>query len=186
MKRLHRTAGAAIALAAAAVTLLAPLTARTQQLPTDPVERAKVIEQIMMANARQLTIFDREGQALSRVASPDLWGRPALSPDGKRIAVSKADLDKETSDVLILDVATGQGTKITTSVATEGTQDPAWSPDGRFIAYVALRAGSFGLYRKAPTADSAEELLYTNNAPMTLTEWTTDGRYLMYFSTDLS
>jgi len=28
------------------------------QLPTDPEERAKVLAQIMQANARQLTLFD--------------------------------------------------------------------------------------------------------------------------------
>jgi Tol biopolymer transport system component len=181
MKRLLHTAGA-LAVAAA----LLGLTARAQQLPTDPIERAKVIAQIMAANARQLTIFDRDGKPLTRIGKPDLYGRPALSPDGKMVAVSKADLDKETQDVWLMDVATGDGRKITTSVATEGTQDPAWSPDGRHLAYVALRGGRFGLYRKLPTADAPEELLYENNAPMTLTEWTTDGRYLMYFSSDLS
>jgi Tol biopolymer transport system component len=184
MKSLLRTAGA-VALAVVAV-FLASHAARAQQLPTDPVERAKVIAQIMAANARQVTIFDREGKPLTQVGKPDLYGRPALSPDGKVIAVSKTDLDKETQDIWIFDVATGEGSKITTSEATEGTQDPAWSPDGRHVAYAALRAGHYGLYRKAPTAAAPEELLYRNNAPLTLTEWTTDGRYLMYFSTDLS
>jgi Tol biopolymer transport system component len=184
MKSLLCTAGAlALAVVAALLTFTS---ARAQQLPTDPVERAKVIAQIMAANARQLTIFDREGKPLTQIGKPDLYGRPALSPDGKLVAVSKADLDKETQDVWLLDVATGEGHKITTSIATEGTQDPAWSPDGRHIAYVALRGGHFGLYRKVPTAEAPEELLYENNAPMTLTEWTTDGRYLMYFSSDLS
>jgi Tol biopolymer transport system component len=183
MKSFLRMAGA-IALVSVAA-FLGPA-AQSQQLPTDPVERAKVIAQIMAANARQLTIFDREGKPLAEVGKPALYGRPALSPDGKRVAVSKADLDKETQDVWLLDVATGEGPKITTSVATEGTQDPAWSPDGRHIAYVALRGGHFGLYRKAPTVEAPEELLYENNAPMTLTEWTTDGRYLMFFSSDLS
>jgi len=184
MKSLLSTA-TAVAIAVVA-TLVAPIASRAQQLPTDPVERAKVIAQVMAANARQVTIFDREGKPLKQVGKPDLYGRPALSPDGKLIAVAKADLDKETQDVWLLDVATGEGPKITNAKTTERTQDPAWSPDGRYIAYVALRGGHFGLYRKAPTAESTEELLYENNAPMTLTEWTTTGRYLMYFSSDLS
>src|SRR5689334_15684120 len=165
MKSLHRTAGAAFAFAVVA-TFLSPLTSRAQELPTDPVERAKAIAQIMAANARQMTIFDRAGNVLNRVGSPDLYGRPALSPNGKRVAVMRADLDKETNDVWILDVATGQGPKVTASERREGTQDPTWSPDGRYIAYVALRAGGYGLYRKAPTPEAPEELLYTNNAPM--------------------
>src|SRR5262245_4690808 len=34
------------------------------QLPKDPQERAKVIAQIMQANARQITLFDREGKEM--------------------------------------------------------------------------------------------------------------------------
>jgi hypothetical protein len=30
-----------------------------------------------------------------------------------------------------------------------------------------------------------EELLLKNSAPLTLTDWSQDGRYLSYFSTDL-
>ena len=40
--------------------LLSPL-ASEAQLPKDPVERAKIIAQIFEANARQLTLFDRQG-----------------------------------------------------------------------------------------------------------------------------
>src|SRR5215471_18840922 len=46
------------------VVLLAALGA-VAQLPTDPEERAKVIAQIMQANARQVTLFDREGKELN-------------------------------------------------------------------------------------------------------------------------
>ena len=38
-----------------------------------------------------------------------MYNRPVLSPDGKRVVVIKGDLDKETNDVWILDVATGPG-----------------------------------------------------------------------------
>jgi hypothetical protein len=54
------------------------------------------------------------------------------------------------------------------------------------VAYVALRQGSYGLYRNASSGGGKEELLYTNNAPLTLTDWSQDGRYLTYFSSDLS
>jgi Tol biopolymer transport system component len=55
------------------------------------------------------------------------------------------------------------------------------------VAYAALRGGHFGLYRKASSGEGAEELLYQSpGAPMTLTDWSQDGRFLTYFSTDLS
>jgi Tol biopolymer transport system component len=168
-----------------AALLLAPRPGEAQ-LPRDPVERARVIAQIFQANARQLTLFDREGKEVSQVGSRDMYNQPVLSPDRTRVAVVKADLDKETNDVWIFDVASGKGVQITSSQSREGAQAPVWSQDGSQVAYVALRGGYFGLYRKASTGEGTEELLYQSNAPMTLTDWSMDGRFLSYFSTDLA
>jgi Tol biopolymer transport system component len=142
----------------------------------------------MGANASQLTIFDREGKALNPVGPRDLYNQPVLSPDGKRVAVIKADLsiDKENNDLWVFDVATGKGTQITVSKSREQATAPAWSPDGSQVAYAALRDGYFGLYRKPADGDGPEELLYKGSAPMTITDWSMDGWYLNYFSTDLS
>jgi Tol biopolymer transport system component len=49
-----------------------------------------------------------------------------------------------------------------------------------------LRQGAYGLYRKLSSGEGPEELLYKNNAPLTLTDWSMDGKYLTYFSSDLS
>jgi hypothetical protein len=95
------------------------------QLPKDPEERAKVIAQIMQANARQLTLFDREGKELNNVGPKDLYQQPVFSPDATRLAVIKQDLEKETGDLWIFDVATGQGT---VSKSREQSTAPACRP----------------------------------------------------------
>ncbi len=115
-----------------------------------------------------------------------MYNRPVLSPDGKRVVVIKSDLDKETNDVWILDVATGQGTQITSTQPREGANTPVWSPDGSQVAYVRLSEGFPAIYRKASSAAGTEELLYRHNAPVDLTDWSMDGRYLSFFSTNLS
>ena len=176
---------ASLITAAAVVALLLPARAHAQ-LPRDPAERARVIAQILEANARQLTLFDRKGQSVGVVGPRDLYNQPVLSPDGKRLAVIKQDLDKEASDLWVIDVATARGTQLTTSKMREGVQAPAWSPDSNQLAYVALRDGYFGVYRKGLGAQGQEELLLKNSAPLTLTDWSQDGRYLSYFSTDLA
>ena len=170
---------------ACATLLLAPLQSEAQ-LPRDPVERARVISQIMETQSRQLTLFDRQGQTIGVVGPRDLYNQPVFSPDAKRMAVVKPDLDKETNDLWVIDVASAKGIQITSSQPREGANSPAWSPDGNQVAYVALRQGYFGLYRKASNGQGTEELLYKNSAPMTLTDWSQDGRHLTYFSTDLS
>src|SRR5262249_53193208 len=60
-----------------------------------------------------------------------------------------------------------------------------WSPDSRQIAYVALRDGSFNIYRKASTGEGAEELVYQHPGLINIADWTTDGRYLGLYTTDL-
>ena len=166
------------------VVLLAALRAAAQ-LPTDPEERAKVIAQIMQANARQLTLFDREGKELNSVGAKDLYSQPVFSPDAKRVAVIKNDLEKESSDLWVVDLATGNRIKITASGQRESASSPAWSPDSSRVGYVGLRQGAFGLYQKLSNGEGTEELLYKSNAPLVLTDWSMDGRYLTYYSTDL-
>ncbi len=166
--------------------LMAEVPAKAQ-LPKDPVERAKVIAQIFETNARQLTLFDRNGKELSRVGPRDMYNQPTLSPDGKRVAVIKADIDKEVNDLWVLDVATGKGVQITSSQRGEGVSAPAWSPDGSQVAYIALRDGSFELKRRPADGDGPEELLYKHGgSPITLTDWSLDGRFLLFSSNDLS
>jgi Tol biopolymer transport system component len=140
----------------------------------------------MQANASQLTIFDLQGRPVSQVGPRALQGRPSLSPDGKRIAVTKTDLDKEAQDIWIFDVAMGEGIQLTTSESREGADGAVWSPDGSEVAYAALRGGYYGLYRQASDGQGTEELLYQGSAPLTLTEWSVDGRYLGYFQNDLA
>src|SRR5262245_19014559 len=115
--------------------LLAP--AAEAQLPRDPVERARIISQIMEVNARQLTLFDRQGQLVTTFAPRDLYNQPVFSPDKTRMAVIKQDLEKEATDLWVFDVATSKGIPITSSKTREGANSPAWSPDGNFVAYVA-------------------------------------------------
>jgi Tol biopolymer transport system component len=140
----------------------------------------------MEANARVLTLFDREGKQVSTVGSRDLYNQPVFSPDSKRMVVARTDLEGESQDLWVMDVAGGKPIRLTTSKTREQAVSPAWSPDGSQIAYVALRDGAFGLYRKPSNGQGAEELLFKNNAPLTLTDWSQDGKYLTYFSTDLS
>src|SRR5437867_2062640 len=109
------------------------------QLPKDPEERAKLIAQIMAQQARQITLFDRQGNEVGTVGPRDLFNQPVLSPDGKRVAVIKSDLGigKENNDLWVFDVATAKGTQITVSKERESASAPAWSPDGSQVAYIA-------------------------------------------------
>jgi Tol biopolymer transport system component len=172
-------------LAAALGVLLVTAWHAAAQLPKDPEERAKAIAQIMQANARQITLFDREGKQLNAVGAKDLYSQPVFSPDAKRVAVIKSDLEKENTDLWVLDLSAGSLVKITASGERETSQSPAWSPDGTRVAYVGLRRGAYALYQKLSNGQGSEELLYSSNQPLVLNDWSMDGKYLTYYATDL-
>ena len=74
---------------------------------------------------------------------------PAYSADGKRLAYSRTAADGNSADIVIVDLVTGVETLLPGPRPTfrEYFVDPAWSPDGRFLAfgheYAKLDVGEF-------------------------------------------
>jgi Tol biopolymer transport system component len=147
--------------------------------------KAKAIALAFEANARTLTIYDRQGKAVTTVGPRAIYNTPVFSPDVKRLVVGKTDLEKEVQDLWVFDIATGNSLQLTSGKPREVSSTPAWSPDGSRIAYIGLRSGAYGLYQKASNGQGNEELVYQLPGVGTLTDWSQDGRYLTYHSTDL-
>jgi Tol biopolymer transport system component len=187
MKNVNRIAMIAAAGVLSVLVLAPAVFAQAQNLtPEERAAQARAIAQAR-ANGNQLTVFDRDGKVLHTVGQRDLYQQPSLSPDGNRIVVIRPDPEKETSDVWVLEVATGKSVQITSSQAREFISAPVWAPDGTQVAYVAQRAGSFGLYRKPSDGTGSEELVYKHpGGPIILTDWSLDGRFMTFSSNDLS
>ena len=81
--------------------------------------KAKAIAQAIELNSRTVTLFDREGKPVTTIGERGLYNTPVLSPDAKRIAITKADLEKEVQDLWVMDVATGMSTKLTSGKSRE-------------------------------------------------------------------
>jgi Tol biopolymer transport system component len=59
---------------------------------------------------------------------------------------------------------------------------PVWSSDTSRIAWRSLRGGKAGVYQKAANGAANEELLYQyGDGCPNLTDWSHDGRFLIYF-----
>jgi Tol biopolymer transport system component len=193
VKNAYRVAMVMVTAALSAALLLAPMSGQGQEpapataADKDKALRAKRIAEQFERDARVLTVFDRQGKVVATVGERAVYDDPAFSPDRTRLAVNKFDLESETEDLWVLDVATGNSTRITSSQKRENAEAVIWSPDGSQLAYAALRGGYEGLYRRAANGLGPEELLYQHpGGPMLLRDWSLDGRFLTFSTTDLS
>jgi Tol biopolymer transport system component len=126
---------------------------------------------------QRLTWFDRSGRKLGEVGAPDRYTNPALSPDGKRLAVGIGDIDRKNRDIWVFDLVRGGSYRLTFDPADD--LNPVWSPDGRYIAFASDRKGKRDLYRKLASGTGEEEVLFENQTDQKVTEnWSHDGRYI--------
>ena len=65
----------------------------------------------------QLVWFDRGGRRLETVGPPGLYRNPALSPDGKRLAVAGLDLKTGTWDIFLMEIGRGGISRFTSDRA---------------------------------------------------------------------
>lgn len=148
--------------------------------------RNKRNAQIFQNNASIITFLDRYGKPTGQIGERALYEIAVLSPDGKRVAALKDDLENESADIWVFDISTGAGTRLTTSDRRDFVDTPVWSPDSSRIAYAAMRKGQESVYLRAANGKGAEELLYKNpGAFMNLTDWSSDGRFLSFAISDI-
>jgi Tol biopolymer transport system component len=127
--------------------------------------------------ARSLVWMSRDGKR--QQAGPDLfYGSLRLSPDGKRVAFGRSEGAGQTEDIWLLEFARSVTTRLTFDPKRD--IDPVWSPDGRQIAFSSNRSGFFQIYRKDAGGGGQEEQLTQGPNDKFVTDWSRDGRYLLY------
>jgi Tol biopolymer transport system component len=180
------------AAALATVLLFAPVRSRGQESDADKAKaakaaaKAKTIARALEENARQLTLFDRQGKTIKTFGERALYNQPSISPDGTRVAVIRQDLTNETADLWVIAIDTGAGTKLTNSKSREPARSPVWAPDSAWVAFAALRDSYDGIYRSKADGSGTEELLYKlPGAGAVPTDWSLDGKYINYYVSQL-
>ena len=132
------------------------------------------------SNSRELAWVDRSGKQEGVVGVAAGYRDPRLSPDGRQLAVFKADGG---GDIWVMELDRGIGTRFTLDPASDNV--PVWSPDGTRIAFVSNRDGGvFNIYQKNSGGTGPEELLLKTPHDKLLNDWSPDGRYLVYQEDD--
>ena len=129
--------------------------------------------QTSLANL-SLALIDRAGAATDLAAPPKGYIDPRISPDGKRIAVAVSA--EKGFDLWVYDIARNTSSRLTFNGTT---RSPAWSPDGKRIAYYSNFEGKSSIMiRQADGSGTAEEVL-SGGIPRTYVDsWSVDGSYL--------
>jgi serine/threonine protein kinase len=124
----------------------------------------------------QLVWMDRASKQITTIADKfaDLQ-MARLSPQGDRVALQ---VDLGITDIWILDLARGVRTRLT--FGPIANNDPVWSPDGQWIAYMTRQDDGFVIVRKHSDGSGAEEPLVKDPTQMLPECWSRDGKTLIY------
>jgi eukaryotic-like serine/threonine-protein kinase len=101
---------------------------------------------------------------------------PALSPDSRHVALQRTV--NGNPDVWLLELERSVLTRFTFDPAVDAY--PIWSPDGSRIVFSSPRKAARDLYLKAATGAGNEELLLTTPQAKMATDWSRDGRFLLF------
>lgn len=134
-----------------------------------------LVFQSRLAYNSRLVWYDRSGRELGTVGRPG-FSAPALSPDGKRVAVSFDSTGSGAPDLWVHDLQRNISTQLTSGGTVTAL---AWSGDGRWLAYSAQRDLD-GIYRRSADGSGQEEVLLQSPAHLLVNDYSSAGDRLVY------
>jgi eukaryotic-like serine/threonine-protein kinase len=133
-----------------------------------------------VAAGQRLVLADRVGQAEPLKLPAGSYETPRVSPDGKRLALTRDD-DKEAS-IWIHDLSGAAADRRLTLSGTGRNRFAIWSPDGERVTFQSDRDGDAGIYwQRADGTSPAERLTKAEQGTSHIPEsWSPKGDVLLY------
>jgi Tol biopolymer transport system component/tRNA A-37 threonylcarbamoyl transferase component Bud32 len=129
-------------------------------------------------DTRGYQFLDRNGRKLVDVTTRQADAAGRLSPDGRRAAMAEIDPEKASTNIYVIDVATGARTQLTSDPSWE--QNPVWSPEGRRVAYLARPGGRQDVYIQDAAGGNERRVTEASIAGVIqINDWSSDGKYLL-------
>ncbi len=128
----------------------------------------------------RLVWFDRSGKQTGSFGKLQVYFSPAISPDGKKLAIDLVDVQSRNTDIWWYEFSRDLWTRFTFDASTD--RDPVWSPDGSRIVFYSNRNRHFDLYVRPTSGERSEELLFESGTDKIPHDWSLDGKYLSFFT----
>jgi serine/threonine protein kinase/Tol biopolymer transport system component len=131
---------------------------------------------VVVQQNKELTWYNRSGEAMGRVGAPANYGDVELSPKADRVAVDM--VSNQNRDVWAIDIPRNVTSRITSDAASDWS--PSWSPDESQLIFASSRGGVNHIYRKSSTGVGEEEMVSPNDSDQIPVNWSPDGRYIVF------
>jgi WD40-like Beta Propeller Repeat len=95
----------------------------------------------------RLVRVDRDGRTVGVVGAPARYLTPVFSPVGTFLAVDLLDVDGESTDIWVFDLARETSSRVTFGPGFDGY--PLWTPDGKSIVYASEHRGTWSLRQRS-------------------------------------
>jgi len=121
---------------------------------------------------------DRTGGRGGTAIDAGPYGDMDLSPDGKRIAITKQDPGATAADIWVIEWEKALSHRVTSD--SGDAVDPVWSPEGARIAFTSFRKGNADIYVKNANGVGAETVLLESEVNESVEDWSRDGKYIAF------
>jgi Tol biopolymer transport system component len=130
----------------------------------------------VQAPERKLVWVNRNGAEQPLAVPARTYMFPRLSPDGRRLAVNIAEQETQ---IWLYDLSRETLTRLT----FEGYSNlvPAWTPDGKRIAFTSNKEGAANLFWQLADGSGGVERLTTSEYTQVPMSWSPDGQLLAFF-----
>ncbi|MDX1740356.1 MAG: protein kinase, partial [Rhodothermales bacterium] len=131
-----------------------------------------------VTSGSQINWIDLEGREVETLPlEAARYDIPSISPDGQRLAMERFNEAEQQWDIYVFELADGTPLRLSFAGSSE---NPTWSPDGRYVYYDGQRQDKRVLIRKSADGSGTEEVLAAAGAPARNPNVSSDGQTVIF------